>query len=306
MIVYTNVLGKFYFNDKLKLDKEELFNFDESIRNALKYNEQNEKISEKENIAILTFFSKEKYLEKFRKINLEVTRIKVGESVNEDNYIINSINTIEEITKATNSIATRVKEWYSLFLPELTEKISDNELIIQLIAEKDHKEIMHKLRIEKSLGKIPKKETEPIIKVSRKLVELQKEREELEKYLESVMKNYCPNFLSLTGTLIGAKLFRAAGSLKRLVELPSSTIHLLGAEKALFRHLKSGARPPKYGILLQHPLVNNAKKYEKGKAARILAYKISIAVKVDYFHGEFIGDKLLLEVKKKLESKNKK
>lgn len=300
MITYTNALGKFYFNDNLELHKEELFSFEDSIKYCQKFHEQKEKIDEKILYKINLLFSNKNYLEKFRKINLELTRIHLAESVNEDNYIINCINTIEEITKVMNGMATRIKEWYSLFLPELAEKIPDNELIIRWIAEKDHKEIMKELRIDKTLGKIPRKESEPIIKLSVKLVELQKERQELEKYLEHVMKDYCPNFLAMTGTLVGAKLLRSAGSLKRLVELPSSTIHLLGAEKALFRHLKSGARPPKYGILLQHPLVNNARAKDKGKVARVLADKLSIAVKVDYFHGEFIGDKLLEEVKRKI------
>ena len=81
--------------------------------------------------------------------------------------------------------------------------------------------------------------------------------------------------------------------------MPSSTIQLLGAEKALFRHMKTGARAPKFGFLHEHPLIAKNPKELHGKIARTLADKISIAVKVDYFKGKFIGDKLLKEVEGK-------
>jgi len=87
--------------------------------------------------------------------------------------------------------------------------------------------------------------------------------------------------------------------LKKLAEMPSSTIQLLGAEKALFRHMRTGAKVPKHGILIQHPLMAKTKKEIHGKVARALADKISIAAKVDYFKGKFVADKL----KKMLEEK---
>ena len=117
------------------------------------------------------------------------------------------------------------------------------------------------------------------------------------------MKKHCPNMLEVAGVLISAKLLEHAGSLRRLMMMPASTIQILGAEKALFRHLKTGkkAKPPKYGILSQHPLIGKVKKEEYGKVARTLADKISIAVKVDYFKGKFIGDKLKEELEKKFQ-----
>ena len=81
---------------------------------------------------------------------------------------------------------------------------------------------------------------------------------------------------------------------------PASTVQLLGAEEALFKHIKTGARCPKYGVLFAHQLVQKADKDRRGRAARVIADKISLASKVDFFKGEFIGDKLLKEVEKKL------
>jgi nucleolar protein 56 len=115
------------------------------------------------------------------------------------------------------------------------------------------------------------------------------------------MMNYCPNIYSLTGGLIGAKLLEKTKSLRHMAFLPSSTIQLLGAEKALFRHLRNKKiRPPKHGLILSHPLVMDAKRADRGAAARMFAAKISIAARVDYFHGEFIGDQLREELEKQL------
>jgi nucleolar protein 56 len=127
---------------------------------------------------------------------------------------------------------------------------------------------------------------------------LLKEGEEL--YLEAKMKALCPNIAAVAGNLIGAKLIAYAGSLKRLAELPSSTIQLLGAEKALFRHITRKSLPPKYGVIHEHPLIGKARKQDHGKVARLIADKISLAARVDYFHGEYMGEKLREDIEKRL------
>jgi nucleolar protein 56 len=146
---------------------------------------------------------------------------------------------------------------------------------------------------------LEKKDLEPILSLASIISDLSREAELLEDYLEKTMRAYCPNLTTLAGSLIGAKLLSEAGSLKRLAMMRSSTIQLLGAEKALFRHIRTGAKPPKYGYLLQHQLVQKAKRQDRGKAARALADKIFIAVRMDYFKGEFLGDKLLKELELK-------
>jgi nucleolar protein 56 len=113
------------------------------------------------------------------------------------------------------------------------------------------------------------------------------------------MEAYCKNLKTVAGISIGAKLIEHAGSLRRLVMLPSSTIQILGAEKALFRHIKTGARPPKYGLIFEHKFVQAGKKPDQGKRARALADKISISVRLDYFHGEFMGDKMNAQLEEK-------
>jgi len=110
-------------------------------------------------------------------------------------------------------------------------------------------------------------------------------RDGLNGYVESQMKKVAPNVAEIAGATIGARLMAKAGGLDRLAILPASTIQILGAEKALFRALRTGARPPKHGILFQHQAVHTAPKWQRGKIARTLANKIAIAARVDYYRG---------------------
>jgi nucleolar protein 56 len=105
----------------------------------------------------------------------------------------------------------------------------------------------------------------------------------LEDQIETDMKAIAPNTSAIIGPLIGARLISLAGGMQRMAMLPASTIQILGAEKALFRYKKEGGRPPKHGVIFQHPLVNRAPKAELGRIARLLATKISTAIKADVF-----------------------
>ena len=113
------------------------------------------------------------------------------------------------------------------------------------------------------------------------------------------MDNFCPNIKAVCDVIVAAKLIEHAGSLKRLSMLPASTVQILGAEKALFRHMKTGSKPPRHGVIVNHLLIAKAPDRMHGKIARTLADKISIAAKVDYFQGKFIGDILRKEIEDK-------
>jgi nucleolar protein 56 len=126
-------------------------------------------------------------------------------------------------------------------------------------------------------------------------------RNSLEKYVDSVMEEVAPNVKTVGGSLLGARLMALSGGLLNLAKLPASTIQVLGAEKALFRSLKTKARPPKHGIIFQHPLIHDGKRWQRGKIARALAGKLSIAARVDAFKGEFMGDRLKADLDKRIE-----
>jgi nucleolar protein 56 len=229
--------------------------------------------------------------------SLELTRRAVKDSINPDAFIINAVNNAEELQKQINTFTKRLREWYAIYLPELEKKLSDHEAFIKVVLLDDKKGFLKSEGITNTMGAdLERKDLEPILSFARAINKLIEEKNKLEEYLENEMQDYCPNLTKVAGSLIGAKLLRGAGSLKRLAMMRSSTIQLIGAEKALFRHIRTGARPPKYGYLIQHPIVQRVKREDKGKAARMIADKIFAAVRIDYFKGEFLGDKLLREV----------
>jgi len=240
-------------------------------------------------------------LKKLREKSIALAKKNIRESVSEDNFIIHSINNIDELVTITNSLTKRLRHWYAICLPEYSRLVTDNEAFVRLILTKNRKEQLQELKIKESMGvELSKKDLEPIINLASKISSLYELRDELTIYIEGVLSKYCKNTFVVAGGLMSARLIKEAGSLRKLAMMTSSTVQLLGAEKALFRHLKTGARSPKHGLILHHPLVSSAKRDKRGKCARALADKLSIAVKTDYFKGKFIGDKLKAELEEKL------
>ncbi len=227
------------------------------------------------------------------------TKEKVRKSVKQDILIIQATKTIEELEKIVNTLIKRVRDWYAFYSPEVEHSIKDNEAFVRVITSKSKKELLKELNIGYSMGsELNDGDVKIILDFARAVNQLVLAKKEQESYQEKLVKAICPNTAFLIGYKLTAKLLELAGSLERLVKMPSSTIQLLGAEAALFRHLRTGAKPPKYGILHEHPLVAACPK-EQGKVARALADKIGIAIKVDFFKGELIGNKLKEEIEKK-------
>ena len=130
---------------------------------------------------------------------------------------------------------------------------------------------------------------------------IKKEIKKLEELIKKDMSEIAPNISSVIGPLIGARLIAHAGGLEKLAMLPSSTIQVLGAEKALFRFKKEGGRPPKHGVIFQHPYLKKSPREYRGRIARAVSAKISTAAKADAFTHRDISD----DLKEKLEGKIK-
>ena len=145
-----------------------------------------------------------------------------------------------------------------------------------------------------------------IKELARELDSVYKLRKKNLEYISSIMDKLCPNVKAVCDVIVGAKLIECAGSLKRLSQLPASTIQILGAETALFRHMKTGAKSPKHGVIIGHPLIANSPYRMHGKIARSLADKICIAAKIDFFKGEFIGNDLRKKLEEKFGNQDKK
>jgi nucleolar protein 56 len=154
-----------------------------------------------------------------------------------------------------------------------------------------------------SLLPVPKKKVKPFEKT---LTVVNDEIQRLQDQIEIDMKTIAPNTSKIIGPLIGARLIALAGGMQRMAMLPASTVQILGAEKALFRFKKEGGRPPKHGVIFQHPLINRAQKTERGKIARLLANKISTAMKADVFTKRDIADELQQDIDIRLQEIRKK
>ena len=232
--------------------------------------------------------------EKFYRENLEETKEKLREAVSFNDFIVQGINNIDELNRVINTLVKRLREWYEFYNPEFSRSVYAHEdFVSAIVAGKDKK-------ADKSMGaELSKEDMKPVLALAKEIESLYELKKEQEEYLEKIMEKNCPNITAVAGALIGARLIAIAGDLRRLVGFPASTVQLLGAEKALFRHMKTGAKAPKYGVIHEHPIVAKVPRNIKGKAARVLADKISIAAKIDYFKGEFIGDKLRKEVEER-------
>lgn len=218
-----------------------------------------------------------------------------------DLHISQSINALDELDKIINVIGARLREWYGLHFPELDYliqniftyaeivKLSGNRNNIDLnmlenLGIESKRADMILVAVQRSKGGDILEENLSIIKKLANEVIMQTElRKILAHQIEEMMEKIAPNIKELLTATVGARLMAKAGSLQKLSVMPASTIQIIGAEKALFRSLKTGAPPPKHGILFQHPILHSAPKWQRGKMARAIASKVAIAVRIDLF-----------------------
>ncbi len=236
-----------------------------------------------------------------------------------DRIIIFGEGMLNDIDKTINILFNRLSEWYAIYFPELELEdrkkycelvivIDKNEMeetkkrINELIGEDDKKSEEIISNLEKSSGiDLEKSDIEELIDVAKYILDLIKLRKKVESYVDKVTKETCLNLSTVTGERVTAKLIAHIGGLNKLASIPASTIQVLGAEKALFKHLKKKTKPPKHGIIFQHTEIHSSPKEIRGKIARALAAKISIAARMDNYGKNFIGD----ELRKKFEERVK-
>jgi len=238
---------------------------------------------------------------KLREFALNLSSSRVTEiSESPDLHIIQAISTLDETDKIINLLSSRVREWYGLHFPELDnliDTISGYSKIV-MAGRRDNltqntyldagfpeekAEMLSLLQKKSRGGQISDENLAIVQNISKQVLDLFELRQSLEKHIESQMEIVAPNTSVILGSAVGARMLAKAGSLKRLATMPASTIQVLGAEKALFRALKTGAQPPKHGLLFQHQLVHAAPRWQRGKIARAIAAKAAIAARVDVY-----------------------
>ncbi|PSS09032.1 hypothetical protein M430DRAFT_109154 [Amorphotheca resinae ATCC 22711] len=234
------------------------------------------------------------------------SRAKVKFSVQKnDNHIIQAIATLDHLDKAINTFSMRVREWYGWHFPELVRIVSDNHTYAKLaLAIGDKKsltdESLHDIAAivnddgdiaqaiidaaRVSMGQdISVNDMENVSAFANRVVKLAEYRRSLFQYLVNKMSIVAPNLATLIGEVVAARLISHAGSLTNLSKYPASTVQILGAEKALFRALKTKGNTPKYGLIYHSSFIGRAGAKNKGRISRFLANKCSIASRIDNF-----------------------
>ncbi|XP_057795162.1 nucleolar protein 56-like [Salvia miltiorrhiza] len=254
------------------------------------------------------------------------SRAKVKFNVNRvDNMVIQAIFLLDTLDKDVNSFSMRVREWYSWHFPELVKIVNDNYLyakvakyiedkaqlsedklsgLTDIVGDEDKaKEIIEAAKA--SMGQ----DLSPIDLINvkqfaQRVMDLAEYRKKLYDYLVAKMNDIAPNLAALIGEVVGARLISHAGSLTNLAKCPSSTLQILGAEKALFRALKTHGNTPKYGLIFHSSFIGRASARNKGRMARYLANKCSIASRLDCFletSTSAFGEKLREQVEERLD-----
>ncbi|CAI5528919.1 unnamed protein product [Closterium sp. Naga37s-1] len=215
-----------------------------------------------------------------------------------DTMIVQAIGLLDDLDKELNTYAMRVREWYGWHFPELAKIVSDNlqyaravklmahrvnaaDLDFSGILEEDVESAMKDAAVISMGTEVSEHDMTNIIALCDQVIALSEYRAQLFDYLRSRMLAIAPNLTVLVGELVGARLIAHAGSLMSLAKHPASTVQILGAEKALFRALKTKHDTPKYGLIFHASLIGQAPPKLKGKISRVLAAKCSLAIRVD-------------------------
>jgi len=253
-------------------------------------------------------------------VSVLMARGAVGRALAErESMVTQTVHVLGELAKSLNALSSRLREWYGLHFPELGRLLDDHGAYARVVSE-----IGERNRFEPGalteLG-LPRAKAEEVSRAARAsmgaaaekgdidrvrqlashLVGLYLYREALEEHLSALAEETAPNLAEVAGPVLAARLMEKAGGLRRLAMMPSSTLQLLGAEKAMFRALKSGSKPPKHGLIFQHPFVHSSPRRTRGRSARLLAAKLSIAARADAFSGAPLGRQLRAELDSRME-----
>ncbi len=229
--------------------------------------------------------SGDEYDSMLHQLSIALAKKQVALAVTPDRRIIATIEAIDDIDESCNILADRLKEWYMLNIGETLLK---------------GEELAHHIIKNKNAEGTPDRDLKPMQGFAASLLSLYGARGVLEEYLKENMHAVAPNLTNIAGYALGARLLSTAGSLGRLASMPSSTVQVLGAHNALFKHRRGKAPSPKHGIIFRHPLVNNAPAWQRGKIARALSSKLSLAARYDYYSGE-LNESLSRELTVKVE-----
>lgn len=241
---------------------------------------------------------------------LKKVRFELKQSYGREDYLQHASVALGELDNMLNIMFEHLKNWYLMYFPNL--RVNDRKVFIEIAMHYDRND-------KKSLEKLSKKARKAVeeaedntgsnadsrdLNMLRKFAEqtynMYTLRSEMEIYRENTVKEIAKNLTYLIGAPLATELIVEAKGLKRLANMPASSIQVLGAEKALFMHLTRHTKPPKHGIIFLHPAMRGIKKSKRGKIARLIAAKIAIAAKADEYTKKFIAPDLKRDLDKKI------
>ncbi|MCJ7450626.1 MAG: hypothetical protein MUP58_02695 [Candidatus Nanohaloarchaeota archaeon QJJ-9] len=311
-----NVLGVFVVEDGEIIEKREFPREPEKIVEKLEKSEEEEEIREEYQIeqkqmdavelgkkaGIIE--SKKELYELQRQVAQEYTKKNLKKAQSKDQLLVQASRALDDLDKVNNKLIERLRPWYKLHFPEFEDKLENHQKFAELVAENPERgEIPgFKSLAEGSTGmELDEKDKEIIKKLAEKTAENHELRKKVENYVKHLAEQIAPNLSAVLGKVLTGRMVALAGSLEKLAKMPSSTIQVLGAEKALFRHMKGKGSAPKHGILYMHPKVQKAPDGERGKISRYIANKASIAARLDFYGGDYKGKSLKHEIEDKFE-----
>ncbi len=267
----------------------------------------------------------EEFRSLLRQVSLHLTKLQVQRTIERsDLLLIQAVGALDDVDKMVNLLSSRLREWYGLHFPELNRIMDKHETYLRLIVDLGDRSNFTPDRLQeeslpqergvevfqaaqRSIGAaIEPSDLSTIQSLSKTVLELYKDRRLLEEYIDAVMAAIAPNMRALVGPTIGGRLIAVAGGLRNLAAKPASTIQVLGAEKAMFRSLRTGTRPPKHGIIFQLPEVHGSVRWQRGKVARAVAGKLAIVARVDAYGGGYVGDTIKANLDRRVEEIRKK
>jgi nucleolar protein 56 len=216
--------------------------------------------------------TREEYVDLLRAVCITLAREKIAVSYRaRDVELLQMVRMLDELDNVINLLSERSAEWYQVTTPSFSRKYRS-------------------LPAKKMLDLVRRGARGGLSDVAGDIERLAGTRSRLMREVSARADEVLPNTSALIGGLVAARLLSRAGGLSALARMPGSAIQVLGSERALFSHLRGGTPPPKHGIIFQHRRVHNAPREVRGRVARVLAAKLAIAARLDYYRGEAVPE----------------
>ena len=207
----------------------------------------------------------------------------------------------DELRASHLTMESRLVEWVGLFFPLST--VNDRAAYVRVVADSDVPEAFALAMEIEVPAELPSElEWRTVKEWAESTASANGRLDRMEHALRDLADSHLPSVSALVGPLLAARLCVEAHGRARLARLPSGTVQILGAEKAFFHHLKTGAPSPKHGHIFMHPWISRSPRWVRGKIARMLAGKISIAAKIDAFEGEAWTEHDVVKVEERVEA----